>query len=326
MGVFCFMPIVDPVRNLEATMKEQLEAAWQIHVGRVEEQLRSGWQDQIEQVVSERLAELGPVVDRAVSKAVRDTSERFNQTARRLRMAESLEEWRAILLETGSAFAARAGLYFTSDDEIAKAPAFATVMETKETVVTLRASSELSAKVTDAFGESLSSKSYLFPILQSDLVVAILYAEQGESGLDRNGLELLATLASGTVPRPSAKVGGLIQLGTMQVSTAGLALKPLGWEELTESERELHLRAQRFARVRVAEMRLYDSAAVRHGREIRNVYQVLRSKIDHARKEFAREFLESSPSMADYFHQELVRTLANNDAAAMGGEYPGAMR
>lgn len=320
------MPFDDQVRELESAAREQLEAAWQIHVAKVEEQLRAGWRDHISQIVAQRFAELAPVLDRSVARAQRETSERFNQTARRLRLAETPDEWRAILMESAAPHCARAGLFQTADDEVAKAPAIATVIESKDTTVALRTLSELGPKVIAEFGESPSTKSYLFPILAGDRVVAVLYAEQGDSGLDRNALELLATLAGGTAPEPPAVSAppDLIQLVGAKPKSAATA--SIETSTLSEEEQELRVRAQRFARVRVAELRLYDSAAVRHGREMRDIYGVLRSKIDSARQEFEREYLQSSPGMTDYLHEELIRTLANNDVEAMGAEYPGALR
>jgi hypothetical protein len=317
------MSFDDQVRELESAAREQLEAAWQIHVAKVEEQLRAGWRDHISQVVAQRFAELTPFLQQTVARAERETSERFNQAARRLRLAETPAEWKAILLESAAPFCARAGLFDTAETEIATAPAIATVIESKDTTVALRTRSELGPRVTEEFGESPTTKSYLFPILAGDRVAAILYAEQGDSGLDRNALELLATLAAGTAPKPAAAATGLIQLQTEPKGASGASKQP---DTLSEEEQELHTRAQRFARVRVAELRLYDSSAVRHGREIRDIYGVLRSKIDSARQEFEREYLYASPSMADYLHEELIRTLANHDAEAMGTEYPGALR
>lgn len=95
------------------------------------------------------------------------------------------------------------------------------------------------------------------------------------------------------------------------------------WDALSVQEQELHLRAQRFARVQVAEMRLRKAAAVQSGRMRRNLYASLRDSIDAARDTFRKEFLVKSPSMVDYLHLELTRTLANDDAALLGKEYPG---
>ena len=93
---------------------------------------------------------------------------------------------------------------------------------------------------------------------------------------------------------------------------------------LTQEEQELHARAQRFARVRVAEMRLYRAQAVKEGRESGNLFQALQQEIESGRERYRQDFF-ISPSMIDYFHVELVRTLANDDASMLGPDYPGPL-
>lgn len=321
------MALPDDLADFESSTREELSAAWQLHVSRVEEQLRAGWQEQIEQVLAGRFRQLKESASREVVRAAYALTERLNQTARRLRLAETTAEWRAIVEEVAAGFCHQAAIFDTGDPKIAKAPAFAAVIESKDTVVAMRLTSELSDTVTERFGERAESRCYLFPVLDGSRVRAVLYAEPGESGLDRNGLELLATLSGGAIPR--AEVSGLIPVDGVQPGMRALASKMSGtiseWTSLSLEEQELHLRAQRFARVRVAEMRLYEGDAVRRGRHDKNLYYHLRGKIDAGREDFRREFLEKCPSMADYFHRELVRTLANEDPAALGAEYPGTL-
>ncbi len=93
-----------------------------------------------------------------------------------------------------------------------------------------------------------------------------------------------------------------------------------------EKEHEAaHLRAQRFARTRVAGMRLYHSQAVLRGRAGRNLYAELKEEIDSARDVFERDYLSRSVPLPDYLHLELVRTLANGDAQLLGEAYPGPL-
>lgn len=79
--------------------------------------------------------------------------------------------------------------------------------------------------------------------------------------------------------------------------------------------------AQRFARVKIAEIQLYQAAAVKNGRASRDLYGSLRTEIDTARAAFREKF----NGTADYLHEELVRVLANGDAALLGPGYPGAL-
>jgi hypothetical protein len=47
--------------------------------------------------------------------------------------------------------------------------------------------------------------------------------------------------------------------------------------------------------------------------------------VDAGRAAFQKTFLAATPTMVDYFHLELVRTLANDDSSFLGNEYPGPL-
>jgi hypothetical protein len=85
------------------------------------------------------------------------------------------------------------------------------------------------------------------------------------------------------------------------------------------------LSAQRFARVKIAEIQLYQATAVKAGREARDLYGSLQPHIDAAREAFRARYLTSGHEMGDYLHAELVRELANDDSALLGPGYPGPM-
>ena len=86
----------------------------------------------------------------------------------------------------------------------------------------------------------------------------------------------------------------------------------------------MHLQAQRFSRVKIAEIRLYHADGVREGRAKSNVYASLRNEIDKLRTEYQKDF-GSAPTMVDYLHLELLRTLAHDDDRLLGPEYPGPL-
>jgi hypothetical protein len=88
---------------------------------------------------------------------------------------------------------------------------------------------------------------------------------------------------------------------------------------------DVHLGAQRFARVRVAEIQLYHAAQMKTGRGARDVYGALKSQMDAAREAYREKFLTPLNGTADYLHAEFVRTLANDDAALLGPTYPGPL-
>jgi len=90
-------------------------------------------------------------------------------------------------------------------------------------------------------------------------------------------------------------------------------------------QEERNLRAQRFARVRVAEIQLYQASQVKNGRASANIYGAVSAQIDAAREAYRENFLTPTNGSADYLHAELVRTLANDDAALLGPGYPGPL-
>jgi hypothetical protein len=99
----------------------------------------------------------------------------------------------------------------------------------------------------------------------------------------------------------------------------------VSWTSLSKEDQDLHLRAQRFARVKIAEIRLYKSQAVKAGRASQSLYALLKPEIDAGRDGFREQYLTASPTMVDYFHVELLRTLANEDATLLGADYPGPL-
>ena len=84
-----------------------------------------------------------------------------------------------------------------------------------------------------------------------------------------------------------------------------------------------HSSALRFARVKVAEIQLYRASQVQAGRVKRDLYGALRPSIDAARGGFRERFLLPLRGIPDYLHQELVKTLAKEDAVLLGPSYPG---
>jgi hypothetical protein len=96
------------------------------------------------------------------------------------------------------------------------------------------------------------------------------------------------------------------------------------WAELSESDRDLHLKAQRFARVAVAEMQLANPEGCKAGREQGNLYLYLKQEIDRARTTYRQQFI-TVPSMVDYLHLELFRTAAEGDESKLGADYPGPL-
>jgi hypothetical protein len=92
----------------------------------------------------------------------------------------------------------------------------------------------------------------------------------------------------------------------------------------SEDERRLHNDARRFARLLVSEIKLYNEQKVAEGRSQGDLYQRLREYIDRSREMYDKRVKPEVAQRYDYFHNELVATLAEGDEAKLGSAYPGA--
>lgn len=340
-----------------AAARDQLHTASQLQIDRLHEQIESTWHADLQGILDEGLADaaariehwyeteagsrLADVAAKARANARRDLAEQLGRAVRRLRQFESEDQWTQALLEGTRGFCERAALFIVKGQSLelkaarefenptldgvslASAPAFASAVETKDTVVAMRTRSELSDGVAALVGESASARSMLFPLTARDRVPAILYADSRKEEPEPAAIEMLCAVASSVLESlaasPGPASGALINI----VQPKPEAARPSTWFSLNREEQNVHLRAQRFARVQVAQMRLHKTHAVKAGRSDRNLYGHLKAEIDSGREAFRRDFLRASDSMVDYFHLELVRTLANDDAALLGADYPG---
>lgn len=91
-----------------------------------------------------------------------------------------------------------------------------------------------------------------------------------------------------------------------------------------EEERRLHSDARRFARLLVSEIKLYNEQKVAEGRSEGDLYQRLREYIDRSREMYDKRVKPEVAQRYDYFHNELVSTLAEGDESKLGAAYPGA--
>ncbi len=95
-------------------------------------------------------------------------------------------------------------------------------------------------------------------------------------------------------------------------------------EVASEDERRLHSDARRFARLLVSEIKLYNEQKVADGRSQGDLYARLREYIDRSREMYDKRVRPEVAQRYDYFHHELVATLAEGDEAKLGSTYPGA--
>ena len=86
---------------------------------------------------------------------------------------------------------------------------------------------------------------------------------------------------------------------------------------------EVHKKARRFAKLLVDEIKLYNQAKVVEGRANKDLYQRLKDDIDKSRATYDRRYGATSAAGANYFAQELIRILANDDPSLLGSGFSG---
>jgi hypothetical protein len=93
--------------------------------------------------------------------------------------------------------------------------------------------------------------------------------------------------------------------------------------EVSDDERKEHVKARRFARLLVSEIRLYNEQKVVEGLEAGDLYERLREAIDRSRETYDRRVHPLVAAKFDYFHYEMVNSLAQGKAEKLGPGYPG---
>ena len=260
----------------------------------------------------------------------------LNQLLRRFRQYQSEAEWAHTLLDAASRFAQQAAVFTLKNDmaslrgqanlvlppdlafPIKSAAAFASAADSKDPVTALRTPGEVSEALSTARADE---RAQILPIANAGRTVALLFAADA-SEVDANALELITGIASLVLERQSnSTLHSQITLMPMRRPQSN-GLPP--WASLSEDQRSLHSRAQRFSRVSVAEMQLARPEACKAGREQNNLYLYLKNEIERARETFRSRFL-TIPSMVDYLHLELVHTAAEGDEKKLGADYPGQL-
>ncbi|MGB7926973.1 MAG: hypothetical protein WCF61_02390 [Terriglobales bacterium] len=90
---------------------------------------------------------------------------------------------------------------------------------------------------------------------------------------------------------------------------------------LSPQDQEVHRKAQRFARLLVDEIKLYNQAKVAEGRKNKDVYDRLKDTIEKSRATYQKRYGSTVAASANYFQHEIIRSLAEDDVSIMGANF-----
>jgi hypothetical protein len=241
---------------------------------------------------------------------------------RSIESARTLSEALDALLRSSAAMAARAALFLVNGDRlrswrtigfpqldaqpfdaaIAGTGLLATAVQTGDAA---RSGAGQAAPTFAAVPADASAVAV--PLIVDGRAVAVLYADTvkpGGSSAAPAWREMVETLSH----HASAVLSLLTALRTVQA----FGIERTGNGEADEQG------ARRYARLLVSEIKLYNEAAVRAGRERRDLLSRLRPEIDRARRLYEERVPSLVTARGQYFQQELVQTLADGDPALLG--------
>jgi hypothetical protein len=91
--------------------------------------------------------------------------------------------------------------------------------------------------------------------------------------------------------------------------------------EMSTVDQDTHRKAQRFARLLMDEIKLYNKDTLIEGRKNRDLYDRLKEDIEKSRSTYQKRYGSTVAADSDYFDQELIHSLAEGDASLLGVNY-----
>jgi len=120
-------------------------------------------------------------------------------------------------------------------------------------------------------------------------------------------------------PEPAAEVVEVARAANAAASAPATAADPFAG--MSPDDADTHRKAQRFARLLVDEIKLYNQAKVAEGRRNKDLYDRLKEDIEKSRSTFQKRYGNTAAASGDYFQKEVLRSLAEDDTSVMGANF-----
>jgi len=124
-----------------------------------------------------------------------------------------------------------------------------------------------------------------------------------------------------SAPVPAEPATEVVEVASAHSAAAAPATAADPLAGLSPEDADVHRKAQRFARLLVDEIKLYNQAKVAEGRRNKDLYDRLKEDIDKSRGTFQKRYGGTAAANADYFSHELLRSLAEDDLSIMGANF-----
>jgi hypothetical protein len=321
------------VREAETAVKKTADSELQRAVNDARETTRRQVSDELEQRFKRTLEE---TTNRLKSEASSERDRlKSEATSERNRLQEQLHQWRtfadaqrqlgevssqaeilARFMKLADPYAGGLALYVNKADGLAlwkhrgKAAFpeiiseettdpesyFRTINVREKTVAAVCATPPFKAEVLDFLGSAMERAIEVFGLKLRAPAIKPLVTSEKTVAVSKGATSQAATPATPSAPEPEA--GGA-------------------------DSQKIHAEARRTARLLISEIKLYHEDELREGREHSDIYDRLRKEIDSGREAYTSRVPKSVIANRDYFHEELVRILGDNDVSRLGRGYPG---
>lgn len=245
------------------------------------------------------------------------------------------------LLECGARFAGRVALFVAkgsaltgwqgtgfADNDFVKTVSLNSSSSLVARVIQERATvsgstAEFDAGFMAAIAAPAEDVCLVLPLVVKEKVAALIYADGGRApggAWDISALCVLTRCAAvwlelSALRRQAPAAADEMQ---MQALTPEVAASPVA---PAATDPELHRKARRFAKLLVEEIKLYNQPRVVEGKLNRDLYERLRDDIEKSRATYDKRYRETPVASADYFNEELIRILADNDVSLLGQSF-----
>jgi hypothetical protein len=314
------------VREAEAATQRMAEVQLQQALGEVREQVRR-------QVTDELQAQFANTLEENTARL------RAEWDAERARLAEQLEESRTFAdahRQLGEASSQPEMLIRFLNLAERYAPSIAVYIARPDGLALWKARGQA------VFPQIISDKTadpelFFRKIIVRDKLIAAIYAAQPckleglsflaatlERAIELFGLKLRVPppvpKAAAAQPAVSAQsaVAAAVPMAAASAVVPVAAAAPV--------DEKAHAEARQLARLLVSEIKLYNEDDVRSGRANCDLYSRLQSQIEASREQYRQRAPAAALFGADYFHEEVVRILAENDESLLGARYPGSAK
>ncbi|HEV7673515.1 MAG TPA: hypothetical protein VGQ12_03190 [Candidatus Angelobacter sp.] len=184
---------------------------------------------------------------------------------------------------------------------------------------------EFDAAFIQAMKSPADDQCMVLPLVVKDKVAAVIYADAGTvsgGALDASGLQALTRFAAIWLELAALRKAGGSAIEDVAPAQPAAAVTAGVPTTSGSEEDELHKKARRFAKLLVEEIKLYNQPRVEEGRQHKDLYDRLKVDIEKSRSTYDKRYAESAVASSNYFTQELIRILADNDVSLMGDGFP----